>query len=87
MKLTLGLKISKTVVQLGLRVCLKERADFESGFLLDGGEYGYKKGSLIALLVTVTVRFALGETTASAVANAAAGLDENGDSEREQWWG
>ncbi|BAT75593.1 hypothetical protein VIGAN_01347800 [Vigna angularis var. angularis] len=69
------------VVQLGLGVCLKERADFESEFLLDGGEY--KKGSLIALLVTVIVRFGLGETTASAVANATAGLDENGDSERE----
>ncbi|KOM52901.1 hypothetical protein LR48_Vigan09g156000 [Vigna angularis] len=63
----------------GLGMCFKERADFESGFLLDGGEYGYKKGSLIPLLVTATVRFGLGETTASAVANAPAGLDENGD--------
>ncbi|BAT81872.1 hypothetical protein VIGAN_03177900 [Vigna angularis var. angularis] len=74
------------VVQLGLGVSLKERADFESGFLLDGGEYGYKKGSLIVVLVTATVRFGLGETTASAVADAAVGLNENGDSEREQWW-
>ncbi|KAK7369053.1 hypothetical protein VNO80_11087 [Phaseolus coccineus] len=31
------------VVQLGLDGVLKERADFEYGFLLDGGEYGYKK--------------------------------------------
>lgn len=37
-------------------MCLKERADFESGFLLDGGEYGYKKGSLIAILAA-TSRF------------------------------
>ncbi|KAG2395179.1 Receptor-like cytosolic serine/threonine-protein [Vigna angularis] len=74
-----GVQVQQMQRKLGLGMCFKERADFESGFLLDGGEYGYKKGSLIPLLVTATVRFGLGETTASAVANAPAGLDENGD--------
>ncbi|KAK7342513.1 hypothetical protein VNO80_25468 [Phaseolus coccineus] len=49
------------VVQLGLGGVLKERADFEYGFLLDGREYEYKK--LGRESGEITIRIAKGESS------------------------